>query len=306
MERDMNEGLDVGAAVRSSGADALQRAARMVARSAGAVAHHAWRAGVIVKVTVEVLAEHVIARLRTGGHRAAVAAGACAAVALALVLGLTTLAVGISHAPTTPQSVQSADQSKAKATAAREAKAKAKPVPALLSTSDPQKAWKKGTVPHLYQTDPAWRDVPYAGSTIRVSGCGPTSLSMVYIGLTGKTDQNPATLAQFSEQHGYVQQGLTAWELMTRGAARLGLTSREVPAVAGSVTSELQAGHPVIASMRPGSMFTMVGHFLVLTGLDANGRVIVNDPNSKLNSAMTWDLNVVLKQSVGLWSYTAA
>ena len=305
MEQDMNEGLDVGAAAQSSSV-ALQRAARMVSRVARAVAHHLWRAGVVVKVTLEVLGEHLVEHVRAGGRRAAIAVGACATCALVLALALTTLAVGISHAPSAPSPVQSTGQSKAKATAARKAKAKAKAVPALLSTSDPKKTWKKGTVPHLYQTDSAWRDIAYAGSTIRVSGCGPTSLAMVYIGLTGKTDQNPATLAQFSEQHGYVQQGLTAWELMTRGAAQLGLTSHEVPAATSSVTAELQAGHPVIASMRPGSMFTMVGHFLVLTGLDANGRVIVNDPNSKLNSAIAWDLNVVLKQSVGLWSYTAA
>ena len=35
------------------------------------------------------------------------------------------------------------------------------------AASTPRSEWRAGEVPHLYQTDPAWADSPYAGGTIR-------------------------------------------------------------------------------------------------------------------------------------------
>ena len=39
----------------------------------------------------------------------------------------------------------------------------------------------------MLQTDPKWANKPYGSSTIKVSGCGTTSVAMVVSGLTGKT-----------------------------------------------------------------------------------------------------------------------
>ena len=87
--------------------------------------------------------------------------------------------------------------------------------------STPCDEWRGGELPFLYQTDPQYRNAPYAGATVGEAGCGPTSLAMVYIALTGKTDKDPAAMAAFSEAEGYVEGGLTAWRLMTDGAAEL-------------------------------------------------------------------------------------
>ena len=46
-------------------------------------------------------------------------------------------------------------------------------------------------MPHIYQIDPAWSELPYAGGTIRQNACGPTCLTMVYIFKTGRTDMTP-------------------------------------------------------------------------------------------------------------------
>lgn len=75
--------------------------------------------------------------------------------------------------------------------------------------STPRDEWRGGHLPFLYQTDPQYRDAPYAGTTVREAGCGPTSLAMVYIALTGKTDKDPAAMAAFSEAGGYVEGGGT-------------------------------------------------------------------------------------------------
>lgn len=158
-------------------------------------------------------------------------------------------------------------------------------------------------MPYLYQTDTAWSERSYAGATIGESGCGPTCLSMVYVYLTGKTDKDPASLCAFSELGGYVDGGLTAWTLMTDGAAQLGLTSEEVSADASRIAAELEAGHPVIASMRPGD-FTTTGHFIVLAGIDDAGNLTVRDPNSPDRSAQTWSIDTVLAQCANLWAFS--
>ena len=168
--------------------------------------------------------------------------------------------------------------------------------------STPRDEGRGGHLPFLYQTDPQYRDAPYAGATVGEAGCGPTSLAMVYIALTGKTDKDPAAMAAFSEAEGYVEGGLTAWRLMTDGAAELGLSSHEVPADAGRLAAELAEGHLVICSVRPGD-FTDTGHFLVVAGVADNGELVIHDPNSPANSARTWDAERVLAQCANLWAF---
>lgn len=97
--------------------------------------------------------------------------------------------------------------------------------PTAIPVSTPRSQWTAGTMPHLYQTDPLWANKPYAGSNIRVAGCGPTSLSMVYTYLTGKTDLDPVAMASFAEEHNFAPTGATEWRFMTDGAAAIGLRS---------------------------------------------------------------------------------
>lgn len=170
--------------------------------------------------------------------------------------------------------------------------------------STPHSEWRVGEVPFLYQTDPQWAGHPYAGGTIEKNGCGPTCLSMVYVALTGSDDLDPAAMADFSERGGYTTDGMTAWTLMTDGAAELGLVSEELSASAGTVREALLAGRPVICSVGPGD-FTTTGHFIVLSGLTEDGEVTVHDPNSAERSSRPWDLERVLGQCLNLWAFSA-
>lgn len=170
----------------------------------------------------------------------------------------------------------------------------------------PVEEWEKGTVPFLFQTDPAWAGEPYAGETIAVSGCGPTSLSMVYVGLTGKTDMDPIAMASYSESNGYVQEGMTAWTLFTEGAAELGISGESLPSWEPTVREELEAGKPLVFNVLPGSAFTPIGHYIVATGVDDEGRVLVHDPNSYIRSSMTWDLQYLIDNSSNIWAFELA
>ena len=218
---------------------------------------------------------------RRRNRRAIVAVGAVALVAAAIGIGLTVRACTAGNLDVLPVAVRSG------------------------TLSTPVSEWRAGSMPLLLQTDPAWADEPYAGATVGESGCGPTCLTMVYVYLTGNKDRDPASMCLFSEENGFVEDGLTAWRLMTDGAALLGLVGEELPADASSLANVLSSGLPVICSMAPGD-FTKTGHFTVLCGLDDEGRARVFDPNSAERSAVTWDLDVILSQCRNLWAFSRA
>ena len=161
-----------------------------------------------------------------------------------------------------------------------------------------------GEIPLLIQWDTRWGYEYYGDEFIAVNGCGPTSLSMVAVGLTGNTHLNPKVIADFSYEQGYFVKGRgSSWDLMTKGAHSLGLTSKELPLNDTSILKELSSGHPIIASMKPGD-FTTSGHFIVLVGLAPNGEIIVNDPDSIVRSHQTWDLKTLTKQIKNLWAFS--
>lgn len=173
--------------------------------------------------------------------------------------------------------------------------------PTAIPVSTPRSQWTAGTMPHLYQTDPLWANKPYVGSNIRIAGCGPTSLSMVYTYLTGKTDLDPVAMASFAEEHNFAPTGATEWRFMTDGAAAIGLRSTPVAPSRASVASALDAGMPIICCLTPGD-FTTVGHFLVIKGMDGRGMVEIHDPNSPYNSARRWPISQILPQIEALWA----
>lgn len=167
-----------------------------------------------------------------------------------------------------------------------------------------KKEYKKGKIPHFIQWDERWGYEKYGSEYMAISGCGPTSLAMVVVGLTGNTNINPKVIAEFSEENGYVVDGVgSAWTLMSDGAENFGLRSEELPLSEDSIIDTLKSGQPIIASMGPGT-FTTSGHFVVLTGVDKNNRIIINDSDSKIRSEQTWDVDVFMKEADNLWTFT--
>ena len=93
-----------------------------------------------------------------------------------------------------------------------------------------------------------------------------------YAGFVAKVDPYPSVFCCF----------WGCWDLMTAGAKKLGLTSTEGTINNDYIRQNLTSSTPMICSMLPGD-FTYSGHFIVLTGIDSKGRVVVNDPNSPKN-----------------------
>lgn len=175
--------------------------------------------------------------------------------------------------------------------------------PTVVPVSTPRSAWQAGSMPHLYQTDPAWASAPYAGNDVRTAACGPTCLTMVYVYLTGKTDLDPAGMAAFADEHNFAPTGATEWRFMTDGASMLGIRSSAVAPNRASIVSALDAGKPVICSVSAGD-FTTIGHFIVLKSIDERGMVEAYDPNSPFNSAKRWPVGRILTQADALWCFS--
>lgn len=173
--------------------------------------------------------------------------------------------------------------------------------PVLAST--PKSEWKRGKTPALYQTDAQWADTRYANDTLRESGCGPTCMAMVYVNLTGRKEMDPAKMCAYSENGGYVDAGATSWRFMSDGAKGLGLRSKELSADRNVIKNEVAAGHPVIAIMGPGD-FTTTGHFIVICGIDEQGKAIIRDPNSEANTNKAWSLDTIISQARNFWAYS--
>lgn len=168
--------------------------------------------------------------------------------------------------------------------------------------STPRSQWQAGTMPHIYQIDPAWSELPYAGGTIRQNACGPTCLTMVYIYKTGHTDMTPVDMCALSEAGNYAPTGATEWSFMTSGAWQLGLNGTQLYNDRDSLAQALRSGAPVIAAVRPGT-FTNVGHYIVLYGIDDADQIGVYDPNSQSRSARRWGVVEVLNEIEAMWAY---
>ena len=72
-----------------------------------------------------------------------------------------------------------------------------------------------------------------------------------------------------------------------------------------SVRAALEGGAVLVCNVGPGD-FTDNGHFFVVTGIDGDGNLRINDPYSAERSNRAWDVDTVLGQTKALWAYRLA
>ena len=161
----------------------------------------------------------------------------------------------------------------------------------------------EGQIPKLIQWDERWGYKKYGTSIVAASGCGPTCLSMVFIKLTGNSAITPATVADYGNQLGALDdENNTLWSFMSEAAANWGIQCAEGMLTEEQVQAELAAGHPIICSVGPGD-FTQIGHFIVLASYN-NGQVEVRDPFNKERTEKTWNYKDIEGQFVEMWTYS--
>lgn len=131
-------------------------------------------------------------------------------------------------------------------------------------------------VPLYNQLD--YTNTPYGNyGTVRTHGCGITCLSMVATYLLDDWSLTPDVLAERFGQYNCVDG--SSWALFADSAEELGLG--EVTQAfdwSQGVEDALKNGQLVITNQR-GGPFTKGGHYILLTGITEDGKVLVNDPN---------------------------
>ena len=161
----------------------------------------------------------------------------------------------------------------------------------------------KGRIPLLQQWDPRWGYIQYSSAPFGLTGCCPTAFSMVYMGLTGKADMTPAVMGELAISDGYMDEFRgTDGRFLIDESASLGLSCNTIPLDAASLRLCLQAGEIVICNVGPGD-FTDDGHFFVIVGLNEDGTAKINDPYSEVRSEKSWDIDVLAKQTIALYSF---
>ena len=148
------------------------------------------------------------------------------------------------------------------------------------------------------QLDERWADTMYGTSgTIGEAGCGPTAMAIVTSTLTG-TPHDPVELSEWSVANGHRCEGNGSYHSLIPAAAEAyGLSWESVPRDdPQAMVDALADGTLVVAIMAKGH-FTNSGHFIVLRGVTAEGKILVADPASRKRSEQEWDLSIILDEA---------
>lgn len=177
-------------------------------------------------------------------------------------------------------------------------------VAAMLLCCLPVPAWGEQTltVPQFFQTD--YPDRIYGEGTVANNGCGITCLAMVATCLT-KYPYLPDELARYFG--GRAENNIARLEYASDA---LQLPWEKSPNWHRTLAA-LKEGKLAIAMMGPESLFTDGQHFIVLTGMTADGKITVNDPYQpnydqpllKTGLESGFDPGDILKGYSGAWLY---
>lgn len=158
-------------------------------------------------------------------------------------------------------------------------------------------------VPLLMQWDWRWGYFWYGGGPAGLTGCAPTCMTMIGLGLTGDESYTVPAMCQYAIDKGYWVDGQgTSWSLVTDAFPNDPISCQNISVDEGSIASALNQDMPVLINVGVGK-FSAVGHFMVLTGLDPDGRFFLNDPNNLENSSKSWAWEDLATEIQAAWAY---
>jgi len=162
---------------------------------------------------------------------------------------------------------------------------------------------RSARIPLLMQWDYRWGYNWYGGGPAGLTGCAPTCMTMIGLGLTKDTSYTVPAMCQYAIDKGYWVDGQgTSWSLVTDAFPNDPITCQSISVDEGSIAATLNQGCPVLINVGVGK-FSAVGHFMVLTGMDADGNFILNDPNNLENSSKSWAWGDLATEIQAAWSY---
>ncbi|MFM1538950.1 C39 family peptidase [Helcococcus bovis] len=159
---------------------------------------------------------------------------------------------------------------------------------------------RKVKLNYLNQWDIRWGSDKVDNQYIALSGCGPTTLSMIYSSFTGDSSITPFEMAQRMNKLGLYTRSGGEYGLFTQGSSDLGLSGFEIPLSKESVESQLEKGRVIVALVvnnEIGDFTQSSGHYIVISEKKENGKFLIYDVNSYENTNKEWDFDRIFSQS---------
>ncbi|MCM1022599.1 MAG: hypothetical protein NC395_00900 [Prevotella sp.] len=171
-----------------------------------------------------------------------------------------------------------------------------------------------GDIPALYMSDPRWAyELIGDGFYIKDYGCEIVSLTMAYVGLTGRTDLDPVKITYIAAELDALGLfgGVTA-EKTSELCGAIGLNSVEycfadengqknADADVGEMKAILDGGHVILAGMIGD---TFGNHALIIAGHDGDN-FIIHDPAGEENTSRMWSYDELNEQMHYMWDLSA-
>lgn len=153
----------------------------------------------------------------------------------------------------------------------------------------------KRKTPYYLQWDNRWAYDNLYPTNIGISGCGPTSLSMIISRLTNNLIY-PNEMAQKASK--FMNDGGMDWAFIDHIAKEYNLKVTDINLDKDKMIKSLEDG-PLLISVGRG-YFTLYGHILVIDSYK-DGKFIINDPNSVKNTMREWEYEQLKDQIVHIW-----
>ena len=168
------------------------------------------------------------------------------------------------------------------------------------------KDYKNGdTMPLFLQWDKQWGYMQYGGDFAGITADGPMCLAMVGYHLTGDEKFSPDKMITYATEKNYYKKGFgTLPAFIVTGGAELGLSAIQITPSSENIIASLQNGSCVICYMGSGTFATAARYVVIHSFSD--GYLLINDPNSKINSQKQWLFTDVASQIKGAWAVSVA
>ncbi len=160
-------------------------------------------------------------------------------------------------------------------------------------------------IPYISQSSSefaSYRFPVHSGSTMAGNGCGIASTTMVLRYLTGKNIK-VQDVATWADNNGQFNGSGSNTTIFNESAKKWNVGKAKTSYSMDEVTKALKGGRPVVSYQKAG-LFTYNLHFIVLTGIDSNGRYHVNNPNG-LNQGKTFTASQIDNTSLQYFIFNA-
>lgn len=150
--------------------------------------------------------------------------------------------------------------------------------------------------PYYLQWDNRWAYDELGQRNIGISGCGPTSTSMVLSRIKNDPTITPDKISKDAKNY-MTNEGIS-WNFFKDEAEKYKLNTKEINLNEKEMIEALKKG-PIIVSVNRG-YFTLFGHIFVIDSYK-DGKFIVNDPNSIKNTMRPWTFDEISNQIAHMW-----